>query len=117
MRRQSGLPASRAALPAPGSLPQVTAHLVKRVSMLAQPLLPLTNDPAVVRVGQQKMQAWWEHLCPNLRTQERLHLHAFACKEHTVSPRALIDMACAVLNVLRCPPRGSLPGMATLCQK
>ncbi len=117
MRMQSELPASHAALTAPGSLPQVTAHLVKRVSMLAQPLLPLSKDPAVVSVGQQKMQAWWEHLFPNPRTQERLHLHAFAYKEHAVSPRALIDMACAVLNVLRCPPRGSRQGMATLCQK
>jgi hypothetical protein len=69
MRMQSELPASHAALTAPGSLPQVTAHLVKRVSMLAQPLLPLSKDPA------------------------------------------------AVLNVLRCPPRGSLQGKATLCQK
>ena len=69
MRRQSGLPASRAALPAPGSLPQVTVHMVKRVSMLAQPLLPLSKDPV------------------------------------------------AVLNALRCPPRGSLQGKTTLCQK
>lgn len=69
MRRQCELPANRAALTAPGSLPQVTAHLVKRVSIIAQPLLPLSKDPA------------------------------------------------AVLNALRCPPRGSLQGKATLCQK
>lgn len=69
MRMQSGLPASHTALTVPRNLPQVTTHLVKRVSMLAQPLLPLSKDSA------------------------------------------------AVFNVLRCPPRGSLQKMATLCQK
>ncbi len=117
MRMQSRLPASRAALILPWTLPQVTAHLVKRVSMPAQPLLPLARDCAVESVGQQQKQAWWEHLWPNLRTQERLRLHAFACKEHTVILRALIDIACAVLNLLRCPPRGSLQGESTLCQR
>ena len=48
MRIQSGLPASRAALTVPGSLPQVTVHMVKRVSVLAQPLLPLSKDPVAM---------------------------------------------------------------------
>lgn len=117
MRRQSRLPASHVPLMLLWNKPQATGNLVERVSMLAQPLLPLAKDSAVVRVGQQTMQAWWEHLWPNPRTQERLHLHAFADKEHTVSLRTLIDIACVVLNVLRCPPRSSLQGQATLCQR
>lgn len=117
MRRQSELPTSRAALTAPGSMPQVAAHLVNQVSMLTQSLLPLSKDHAVVSVGQQKMQAWREHFYLNPRTQEGLHLYEFAYKEYTISPRALFNLACAVLNVLSCPPRGSLQRRATLCQK
>ena len=117
MRRQSRLLASHVPLMVLWKKPQVTAHLVQRVSMSVQLLLPLARDCAVVRVGQQQMQAWWERLWPNLRTQERLHLHAFADKEHTVTLRALLNLACAVLNVLRCPLRGSLQREATLCQR
>jgi hypothetical protein len=105
MRRQSRVLASRAALLVPRNQPQVTAYMVQLVSMPAQFLLPLARDCAVV--GQQQMQPWWERLWPNLRTQERLHLHAFAGKEHTVTLRAL----------LRCPLRGSLHGKAALCQR
>ena len=68
-------------------------------------------------MGQQQMQAWWERLWLNLHTQERLCLHVFADKEHAVTLRALLNLACAVLNVLRCPLRGSLQGEATLCQR
>ena len=96
MRRQSGLLASHVALMLLWKKHQVTAYLAQRVSMLAQRLLPLSRDCAVVRVGQQLMQAWCEHLWLNLRTQERLHLHAFADKEHTDTLRAL-------LNLLRYP--------------
>ena len=115
MRRQSRVSASHMPLMLLWTLSQVTVHLVQRVSMLAQPLLPLTSDCAVE--GQQLMQAWWVLLWPNLRTQERLCLHAFAGKEHTVTLRALLNLACAVLNVLRCPLRGSLQREATLCQR
>ena len=115
MRRQSRVSISHVPLKALWKKPQVTAHLAQRVSMLAQRLLPLARDCAVM--GQQLMRAWWERLWPNLRTQERLYLHAFADKEHTVTLRALVNLACAVLNVLRCPLRGSLQGKAVLCQR
>ncbi len=85
--------------------------------MLAQLYLSLSKDSAVVKVGQQTMQAWLEHLWPNPRTQERLHLHAFADKEHTATLRALIDLAYAALIMLSCPLRGSLQEKATLCQR
>ena len=113
MRRQSGLHASHVPLMVLWKKHQVTAYLVQRVSMSVQLLLPFARDCAVVRVGQQQMQAWWERLSPNLRTQKRLCLHAFADKEHTVTLRALLDLACTGLNVLR----GSLQGKATLCQR
>ena len=115
MRRQSRLLASHVPLMLLWKKPQVTAHLVKRVSMSVQFLLPLARDCAVM--GQQQMQAWWERLWPNLRTQKRLHLHAFADQEHTDTLRALFNLACAVPNVLRCPLRGSLQGEVTLCQR
>ena len=108
MRRQSRLLASHVPLMVLWKKPQVTVHLVHRVSMLAQRLLPPARDCAVV--GQQRMQAWWEYLWPNLRTQERIHLHAFADKEYAVTLRAL-------LNVLRCPHGGSLQREALLCQR
>ena len=117
MRRQSGLPTSHVPLMVLWKKPQVTAYLAQRVSMSVQPLLPLARDCAVESVGQQKMQAWWERLWPNLRTKERLRLHAFADKEQIVTLRALLNLACAVLNVLRCPLRGSLQGEAALCQR
>jgi hypothetical protein len=117
MRRQSELLASHVPLMALWKKPQVTALLVKRVSMSVQLLLPLARDCAAVRVGQQQMQAWVERLWPNLRTQERLRLHAFAEKEYTVTLRALLNLACAVLSLLRCPLRGSLQREATLCQR
>jgi len=117
MRRQSGLPVSHVPLMALWKKPQVTALLVKRVSMSVQLLLPLARNCAAVRVGQQQMQAWWERLWHNLRTQERLCLHAFADKEHTVTLRTLINLACAVLTLLRCPLRGSLQREAALCQR
>jgi hypothetical protein len=117
MRRQSRLLASRAVLILPWTLPQVTVHLVQRVSMPAQPLLPLARECVVSRVDQQQMQPWWVRLWPNLRTQERLCLHAFADKEHTVTLRALLNLACAVLALLKCPLRGSLQGKAALCQR
>jgi hypothetical protein len=116
MRRQSELSTSHVPLMVLWKKLQVIALLVKRVSMSVQLLLPLTRDCAVVRVGQQLMQAWWEHLWPNPRTQERLCLHAFADKEHTITLRALLNLACAVLTLLRCPLRGSLHGKAALCQ-
>jgi hypothetical protein len=115
MRRQSGLPASHVPLMVLWKKPQVTVHLVQRVSMSVQPLLPLARDCAVM--GQQQMQAWWERLWPNLRTQKRLCLHAFADKEHTVTLRALLNLACTGFNVVRCPLRGSLQGEAALCQR
>ena len=115
MGRQSRLPASHVPLMVLWKKPQVTAYLLQRVSMSVQLLLPLARDCAVM--GQQQMQAWWERLWPNPRTQERLRLHAFADKEHTVTLRALLNLACAVLNVLRCPLRGSLHGKAALCQR
>ena len=115
MRRQSRLLASHVPLMVLWKKYQVTVHLAQRVSMSVQLLLPLARDCAVM--GQQLMQAWWERLWPNLRTQERLRLHAFADKEHTVILRALVNLACAVLNVLRCPLRGSLQREATLCQR
>lgn len=115
MHRQSGLQASHAPLMVLWKKPQVTAYLAQRVSMLAQPLLPLARDCAVM--GQQQMQAWWERIWPNLRTQKRLRLFAFADKEHIVTLRALLNLACAVLNVLRCPLRGPLQGEAALCQR
>lgn len=117
MRRQSRVLASHVPLMALWKKPQVTALLAQRVSMSVQLLLSLARDCAVVRVGQQQMQAWWVRLWPNLRTQERLCLHAFADKEHTVTIRALLNLACAVLNVLRYPLRGSLHRAATLCQR
>ena len=117
MRRQSRLLASHVPLMVLWKKPQVTALLVQRVSMSVQLLLPLVRDCAVVRVGQQLMQAWWERLWPNLRTQERVHLHAFADKKHTVTLRTMINLACAVLTLLRCPLRGSLHGKAALCQR
>jgi hypothetical protein len=117
MRRQSRLLASCTVLMLLWNKPQVTVHLVQRVSMLAQLLLPLARDCAVESVGQQQMQAWWVRLWHNLRTQERLHLHAFADKEHTVTLRNLLDLACAVLILLRCPLRGSLQKEAALCQR
>jgi hypothetical protein len=97
--------------------PQVTALLAQRVSMSVQLLLSLARDCAVVRVGQQQMQAWWVRLWPNLRTQERLRLHAFADKEQIVTLRALLNLACAGLKLLRCLLRGSLHSEATLCQR
>jgi hypothetical protein len=115
MRRQSGLHASHVLLMVLWKKHQVTALLAQRVSMSVQLLLLLSRDCAVM--GQQLMQAWWVLLSPNLRTQERLHLHAFADKEYTVTLRALLDLACAVLNVLKCPLRGSLHGEAALCQR
>jgi hypothetical protein len=91
---------------------QVTAYLAQRVSMPVQLFLPLSRDCAVVSVGQQLMQA-----SPNLRTKERLRLHAFSDKEQIVTLCALLNLACAVLNVLRYPLRGSLQREATLCQR
>jgi hypothetical protein len=113
MRRQSKALASHVPLMALWKKPQVTAHLVQRVSMSVQFLLSFTRDYAVVSVGQQQMQAWWVRLWPNLRTQKRLRLFAFADKEHTVTLRALLNLSCAVLNVLR----GSLQREAMLCQR
>ena len=113
MRRQSGLFASHVPLMVLWNRPQITAHLVQRASMSVQLLLPLARDCAMASVGQQKMQAWCERLWPNLHTQERLRLHAFADKEHSITLRALLNLACAVLNVLR----GSLQGEAVLCQR
>ena len=117
MRRQSGLLASHVPLMVLWKKHQVTALLVKRVSMSVQPLLPLTRDCAVVSVGQQQIQAWWERIWPNLRTQKRLRLHAFSDKEYAVTLCALLNLACTGLNVLRCPLRGLLQGVATLCQR
>ena len=117
MRRQRRLPTSHVPLMVLWKKHHVTAYLAQRVSMSVQLLLPLTRDCAVVRAGQQQMQAWWERLWHNLRTQERLHLHAFADKEHTVTLRALLNLACTGLNVLRCPLRGSLQREAMLCQR
>ena len=117
MRRQSGLHASHVPLMVLWKKPQVTALLVKRVSKSVQLLPPLTRDCAVMRVGQQLMQAWRKRLWPNLRTQKRLRLFAFAEKEYTVTLRALLTLACAVLSLLRCPLRGSLQKEATLCQR
>ena len=111
MRRQSRLLASHVPLMVLWKKHQVTAYLAQGVSMSIQLLLPLARDCAVM--GQQQMQAWWERLSPNLRTQKRLCLHAFADKEHTVTLRALLDLACTGLNVLR----GSLQGKAALCQR
>jgi hypothetical protein len=108
MRRQSGLPASHVPLMVLWKKHQVTAYLAQRVSMLAQRLLPLARDCALM--GLQQMQAWWERLWPYLPTQKRLRLHAFADKEHTDTLRAL-------LNLLRYPLRGSLQREATLCQR
>ncbi len=85
--------------------------------MSVQLLLPLARDCAAVRVGQQQMQAWVERLWPNLRTQERLRLHAFADEEHAVTLRGLLTLSYAVLSLLRCPLRGSLQKEATLCQR
>ena len=68
MRRQSGLLASHVPLMLLWKKPQVTAHLVKRVSMSIQLLLPLSRDCAVVRVGQRLMQAWRERLWLNLHS-------------------------------------------------
>jgi hypothetical protein len=115
MRRTSRVSASHVPLMVLWKKPQVTAYLAQRVSMLAQFLLPLSKDCAVV--GQQLMQAWWVLLWPNLRTKERLRLHAFAGKEQIVTLCALLNLACAVLNVLRYPLRGSLHGKAALCQR
>ena len=117
MRRQIRVSASHVPLMVLWKKHQVTALLVKRVSMSVQLLLALSRDFAVVRVGQQLWQAWRERLWLNLLTQERLHLHAFADKEHTDTLRTLINLACAVLTLLRCPLRGSLQREATLCQR
>jgi hypothetical protein len=115
MRRQSRVSASHVPLMALWKKPQVTAHLVQRVSMLAQRLLSLSRGCAVM--SQQQMQAWRKRLWPNLRTQERLHLHAFAEKEQTVTLRALLTLDCAELTLLRYPLRDSLHREATLCQR
>ena len=115
MGRQSRLPASHVPLMVLWKKPQVTAYLVQRVTMLAQRLLPLARDCAVM--GLQQMQAWWVRLWPNLRTQERLRLHAFADEEHAVTLRGLLTLSYAVLSLLRCPLRGSLHGKAALCQR
>jgi len=117
MRLQSRLPASCTALLVPRNQPQVTFYLVKRVSMLAMHTLPLARDSAVVRMVQQLMQAWWEHFWPTPLTQEGLHLHAFADKEHAVILRALLNLVCAALTLLGCPLRGSLQRETTLCQR
>jgi hypothetical protein len=117
MRRQSRLLASHMPLMVLWKKPQVTTLLVKRVSIPAQRLPPLARDCSVESVGQQQMQAWWESIWHNLRTQERLHLHAFSDKEHTITLRTLINLACAVLTLLRCPLRGSLQREAALCQR
>jgi hypothetical protein len=115
MRRQSRLLASHVPLMALWKKHQVTALLVKRVSMSVQLLLSLTRDYAMM--GQQQMQAWRVRLWPNLRTQERLHLHAFSGNEQIVTLRTLLTLACTRLNVLRYPLRGSLQREATLCQR
>ena len=115
MRRQSGLHASHVPLMVLWKKHQVTAYLAQRATMSIQLLLPLARNCAVM--GQQQMQAWWERLWHNLRTQERLHLHAFADKKQFVTLRALLNLACTVLNVLRYPLRGSLQGKAALCQR
>ena len=117
MRRQSRVPASHVPLMVLWKKLQVTTLLAQRVSKLAQRLLSLARDCSVESVGQQQMQAWWERLWHNLRTQERLHLHAFAEKEQTVTLRALLNLAYAVLTLLRYPLRGSLQREATLCQR
>ena len=117
MRRQSGLPTSHVPLMVLWKKHQVTALLVKRVSMSVQLLLPLSRDCAMVRVGQQQMQTWWERHWPNLRTQERLCLHAFADKEYAVTLRALLTLSYEGLTLLWFPLRGSLQGKATLCQR
>jgi hypothetical protein len=117
MRRQSRVSATHVPLMALWKKHQVTALLVKRVSMSVQLPLPLSRDCAVVSVGQQQMQAWRERLWHNLRTQEKLHLHAFAGKEHTVTLSALLNLACAVLALLKCPLRGSLHRETVLCQR
>jgi len=115
MRRQSGLHASHVPLMVLWKKHQVTAYLAQRVSMSVQLLLLFARDCAVM--GQQQMQACRKRLWPNLRTQERLHLHAFANKEHIVTLSDLLNLACAGLNVLRYPLRGSLQREATLCQR
>jgi hypothetical protein len=115
MRRQSRVPASHVPLMVLWKKLQVTVLLAQRVSKLAQRLLSLARDCALM--GQQQMQAWRKRLWPNLRTQERLHLHAFAEKEQTVTLRALLNLAYAVLTLLRYPLRGSLQREATLCQR
>ena len=115
MRSQSGLLASHVPLMVLWKKPQVTVYLVQQVFMSVQLLLPLARDCAVV--GQQLMQAWWEPLWPNLRTQERLRLFAFANKEHTVTLCAQLNLACTGLNVLRYLLRGSLQREAGLCQR
>jgi hypothetical protein len=117
MRMQSGLLAFHVPLMVLWKKHQVTAYLAQRVSMSVQLLLPLSRDCAVVRVGQQLMQAWWERLWHNLRTQERLRLHAISDKEQIVTLRALLNLACTGLNVLRYPLSGSLQREATLCQR
>ena len=117
MRRQSGLSASHVPLMVLWKKHQVTANLAQRVSMSVQLLLPLARDCTVARVSQQLMQAWWERLSPNLRTQKRLRQYAFAEKEQFVTIRALLNLACTGLNVLRYPLRDSLQREATLCQR
>ena len=115
MRRQSGLHASHVPLMVLWKKHQVTAYLAQRATMSIQLLLPLARNCAVM--GQQQMQAWWERLWHNLRTQERLHLHAFADKEYAVTLRALLTLSYAGLTLLWFPLRGSLQGKATLCQR
>jgi len=117
MRRQSRLLASHVPLMVLWKKPQVTALLVKRVSMSVQLLLALSRDFAVVRVGQQLWQAWRERLWLNLLTQERLHLDAFGDKEYAVTLHALLTLSYAGLTLLWFPLRGSLQREATLCQR
>jgi len=113
MHRQSRALASHVPMMVLWKKHQVIAYLLQRVCMSVQFLLLLARDCAMASVGQQKMQAWRQRLWPNLHTQERLRLHAFADKEHSITLRALLTLACVVLNVLR----GSLQGEAVLCQR
>src|SRR6266576_1717610 len=86
MRRQSELLSSHVPLMVLWKKHQVTALLAQGISMSIQ------------------------RLWPYLRTEKRLRLHAVAEKEQTVTLRALLNLACAVINVLRCPLRGSQQG-------
>lgn len=115
MREQSRVSASYVPLLVLWNIYQISAHPAQQVSMPVQPLLPLARGCAVVSVGQHQMQPWLERLWPNLRTQERLYLHAFAGKEYTVTLFALLNLACTVLTLLRCLLRDSLQREAALC--